>query len=212
MKLSNDPVKLPLNASPLRPAEGENIGPASLANLRSALCTEYRLPDDTDRCKAWLSLREGWDTEKQKSKKMNELEISWLVYYYLSANFIFRKGWHTVKYINIKKIWHKYLVLDNFLSAKEISKNWCRYYLCQKFIHICQYSAKVQCVNNRSSFGRYSHCVMVWLWSIQCMHVIYTFICNCTIVTLFKIFIDISQKNIILNLYVHVHELVNVPD
>lgn len=103
MKLSNDPVKLPLNASPLRPAEGENIGPASLANLRSALCTEYRLPDDTDRCKAWLSLREGWDTEKQKSKKMNELEISWLVYYYLSANFIFRKGWHTVKYINIKK-------------------------------------------------------------------------------------------------------------
>lgn len=52
MKLSNDPVKLPLNASPLRPAEGENIGPASLANLRSALCTEYRLPDDTDRCKA----------------------------------------------------------------------------------------------------------------------------------------------------------------
>lgn len=52
MKLSNDPVKLPLNASPLRLAEGENIGPASLANLRSALCTEYRLPDDTDRCSA----------------------------------------------------------------------------------------------------------------------------------------------------------------
>lgn len=76
MKLSNDPVKLPLNASPLRPAEGENIGPASLANLRSALCTEYRLPDDTDRCKAWLSLTEGWDTEKQKSKKMNEMQIS----------------------------------------------------------------------------------------------------------------------------------------
>lgn len=114
MKLSNDPVKLPLNASPLRPAEGENIGPASLANLRSALCTEYRLPDDTDRCKAWLSLREGWDTEKQKSKKMNEMQISWLVYYYLSANFIFRKRWHTLKYINKKKIWHKNLVLDNF--------------------------------------------------------------------------------------------------
>lgn len=84
MKLSNDPVKLPLNASPLRPAEGENIGPASLANLRSALCTEYRLPDDTDRCKAWLSLREGWDTEKQKSKKMNEMQISWLVYYIIT--------------------------------------------------------------------------------------------------------------------------------
>lgn len=81
MKLSNDPVKLPLNASPLRPAEGENMGPASLANLRSALCTEYRLPDDTDRCKAWLSLREGWDTEKQKSKKMNEMEISWFIWY-----------------------------------------------------------------------------------------------------------------------------------
>lgn len=76
MKLSNDPVKLPLNASPLRPAVGEKIGPASLANLRSALCTEYRLPEDTDRCKAWLSLREGWDTEKQKSKKMNEMQIS----------------------------------------------------------------------------------------------------------------------------------------
>lgn len=85
MKLSNDPVKLPLNASPLRPAEGENIGPASLANLRSALCTEYRLPDDTDRCKAWLSLREGWDTVKnKKSKKMNEMQISWLVYYIIT--------------------------------------------------------------------------------------------------------------------------------
>lgn len=84
MKLSNDPVKLPLNASPLRPAEGENMGPTSLANLRSALCTEYRLPDDTDRCKAWLSLREGWDTEKQKSKKMNEMQISWLVYYIIT--------------------------------------------------------------------------------------------------------------------------------
>lgn len=69
MKLSNDPVKLPLNASPLRPAEGENIGPASLANLRSALCTEYRLPDDTDQCKAWLSLSEGWDTVKNKNQK-----------------------------------------------------------------------------------------------------------------------------------------------
>lgn len=84
MKLSNDPVKLPLNASPLRPVEGENIGPASLANLRSALCTEYRLPDDTDRCKAWLSLREGWDTEKQKSKKINKMQISWLVYYIIT--------------------------------------------------------------------------------------------------------------------------------
>lgn len=85
MKLSNDPVKLPLNASPLRPVEGENIGPASLANLRSALCTEYRLPDDTDRCNAWLSLREGWDTVKnKKSKKMNEMQISWLVYYIIT--------------------------------------------------------------------------------------------------------------------------------
>lgn len=82
MKLSNDPVKLPLNASPLRPAEGENIGPASLANLKSALCTEYRLPDDTDRCNAWLSLREGWDTVKnKKSKKMNEMQISWFIWY-----------------------------------------------------------------------------------------------------------------------------------
>lgn len=103
-------------------------------------------------------------------------------------------------------------MLVNFMSANEISKNWCHYYLCQNFLHICLYSAKVQCVNNRSSFGRYSDCVMMWLWSIQCMHVIYTFICNCTIVTLLKNFIDISQKNIILNLYVHVHELVNVPD
>lgn len=49
IKLSKDPVKLPLNASPPRLPEGKNIGPASLVNLRSALCTEDKLPDDTDR-------------------------------------------------------------------------------------------------------------------------------------------------------------------
>lgn len=42
------------------------------------------------------------------------MQISWLVYCYLSANFIFRKGWHTVEYINIKK-------LDTNISYKKIS-------------------------------------------------------------------------------------------
>lgn len=120
----------------------------------------------------WERAETLWKTKIKENERNANILIG-ILYNYLSANFIFRKGWHTVKYINIKKIGHKYLVLDNFMSANEISKNWCHYYLCQKFIHICQYSAKVQCVNNRSSFGRYSHCVMVWLWSIQCMHVIY---------------------------------------
>lgn len=66
IKLSRDPVKLPPKASPLRVVEGENMGPASMGGLRSALCTDDKLPDDTDRWRASLSFIEDWHTKQQR--------------------------------------------------------------------------------------------------------------------------------------------------